>query len=151
MDQDMLPAPETGAASGVAPFAFATAAAIRFGWGEAAGAPAAVRALAARALAARALGARALGARALGAPVLLVHGARAERADWLARDLAAAGCTVARLATAGEPDVAAVEAGVDAARPAGAQALVALGGGPAIDLAKAVARRAPPTRPILDQ
>ncbi len=78
-----------------------------------------------------------------GRAVLLVHGARGERAAWLVRDLEAAGARVARVAVAAEPDVALVEAAAATARDHGAEVVVALGGGAAIDAGKAAAALAP--------
>ncbi|MGS4946513.1 iron-containing alcohol dehydrogenase [Meridianimarinicoccus sp. RP-17] len=111
-------------------FAFLTAGAIRFGRGTGAGvAPAVAR---------------------HGTRVLLVHGAQAARSAWLRRDLETAGCSVTAFACPREPDVALVEAGVAAARNAGASVVVSLGGGAVIDLGKAVAALVPATRPMLD-
>lgn len=73
----------------------------------------------------------------------LVTGAGAlERSGVVARAserLAAAGISVARQAVEGEPDTAAVDRGVRAAREAGCDLVVGLGGGSALDAAKAVA------------
>ncbi len=80
---------------------------------------------------------------AFGSRVLLIHGGSAGRADWLARALADAGATIDRLPVPREPDVALVEAGLDAARALGAEVVVALGGGAVIDAGKAVAALAP--------
>ncbi|ETX30831.1 iron-containing alcohol dehydrogenase [Roseivivax isoporae] len=110
-------------------FRFATAGDIRFGRGEA---RAAVPDLA-----------------RLGPGILLVHGATGARAAWLRDALAAEGCDVAPFAVPGEPDVALVAAGVDAARQAGARAVVAIGGGAVIDAGKAIAALVPATRPLL--
>ncbi len=112
------------------PFAFMTATEIRFGRGAAGEAPARVAGLGRRAL--------------------LVHGANGARADWLARGLEAEGVAVTRFACGQEPDVALIEAGVEAARAAGAEAVVALGGGAAVDAGKAIAALVPATRPMLD-
>lgn len=90
-------------------FYFATATEIRFGRGE---------------------GRRAVPDLAgLGQCVLLVHGASAARADWLRDALIAEGCAVASFAVAAEPDVAIISVGVATAREAGAQAVIAIGGG----------------------
>jgi alcohol dehydrogenase class IV len=62
----------------------------------------------------------------------------------------AEGIDVARFACRIEPDVALVEAGVQAARACGASAVVALGGGSVIDAGKAIAALVPATRPLLD-
>lgn len=111
-------------------FAFATATEILFGRGQSAGAPARIA--------------------ALGRTVLLVQGATSTRADWLAHGLRSAGCSLTRLSAAAEPDVGMIEAGVGAARRAGAEVVVALGGGAVIDAGKAIAALVPATRPILD-
>lgn len=112
------------------PFTFATASEIRFGRGAA---TAAVPDLA-----------------DLGQRLLLVTGANPERAGWLGAALAEAGCAVTAFAIPGEPDVARIEAGVAAAREAGAQAVVAIGGGAAVDAGKAIAALVPATRPMQD-
>ncbi|WP_422074675.1 iron-containing alcohol dehydrogenase [Tranquillimonas rosea] len=109
----------------LAPFAFRTAATIRFGRGTA---PEAVSA-----------------ALAHGTRVLVVHGRTAARADWLVTALQEAGAEVHRIACAGEPDLAALEAATDTARVGGVQVVIGLGGGAALDLAKAAAALAPST------
>ncbi|MDR9486135.1 MAG: iron-containing alcohol dehydrogenase [Sediminimonas sp.] len=111
-------------------FSFLTAGEIRFGRGGAADAAARVA--------------------TLGRRVLLVHGARAARADWLNSALRDAGCTVTALACPREPDLALIEAGVALGRDAGAEVVVALGGGAALDTGKAVAALIPADRPIMD-
>lgn len=110
------------------PFAFATATEILFGRGQAAHA--------------------AGRAAALGRDVLLVHGRDAARSAWLADALAAKGCRVTGFAVRREPDMALVQAGVDAARTA--QVVIAIGGGAVIDAGKAIAAMVPATRPMLD-
>lgn len=109
---------------------FQTAAKIQFGRGVAKGAAAAIA--------------------AFGRDVFLVHGATAARADRLKDALVEAGCRVTTFACVHEPDIAGVEAGVGAARAAGAEVIVALGGGAPIDLGKAVAALVPATRPMQD-
>lgn len=109
-------------------FAFATATEILFGRGQAAMAAGRVA--------------------ALGRRVLLIHGRDPGRSAALARDLAAAGCSVASFAVPHEPDMALIEAGVVAG--AGMQAVVAMGGGAVIDAGKAIAALIPATRPMLD-
>lgn len=103
----------------IAAFAFATATEIRFGRGEAARAVDAIA--------------------ALGARLLVVTGARAGRAAWLVDALTRRGVAVTAFAVPREPDVALIEAGIAAAREAGAEAVVAVGGGAAIDGGKAIA------------
>lgn len=111
-------------------FYFATATEIRFGRGE---------------------GRRAVPDLAgLGQRVLLVHGASAARADWLRDALIAEGCAVASFAVAAEPDVAMIAVGVATAREAGAQAVIAIGGGAVIDAGKAIAALVPATSPMQD-
>ena len=111
------------------PFSFRTAGEVVFGRGAAVGAAERVAALSAR--------------------VLLVHGADAARADWLAQALADAGASVTRIPCPAEPDMALIEAGVALAREAGVGAVASLGGGAAIDAGKAIAALAPATRPML--
>lgn len=110
------------------PFAFATATEILFGRGQAAQAAARVA--------------------ALGRRVLLVHGRDPGRSAALARDLAAAGCSVATFAVPHEPDIALIAAGVRAG--AGVQVVVAMGGGAVIDAGKALAACLTMTRPLMD-
>ncbi|MEC9432113.1 MAG: iron-containing alcohol dehydrogenase [Pseudomonadota bacterium] len=112
------------------PFSFLTATEIRFGRGTADGA--------------------AQAAAGMGARALLVHGATAARADWLAAAVEAAGLSVARFACPGEPDAPLIEAGVAAARAHGAEVVLSLGGGAAIDAGKAIAALAPAARPMTD-
>jgi alcohol dehydrogenase class IV len=100
-------------------FEFATATHICFGPGARHEAAAAVAALSQRAL--------------------LVTGRRAEPAEALAGELRAAGVDVTRFIVSGEPTIAAVADGVDQARKTGAQMVVALGGGSALDAGKAIA------------
>lgn len=109
-------------------FAFATATEILFGRGQAAQAPGRVA--------------------ALGRRVLLVQGATPARADGLAQALAGLGCAVSRLAVPHEPDVALIAAGLAAARAAGVDVVVALGGGAVIDAGKAIAALLPAPRPM---
>lgn len=111
-------------------FRFATASDIRFGRGEAGRA---VPDLA-----------------QLGRRILVVHGATAARARWLVDALRAEGCDIATFAVSNEPDIVMVEAGITAARTAGAQAVIAIGGGAVIDAGKAIAALVPATRPMLD-
>ena len=88
-------------------FSFATATEIRFGRGTSSGVADAVAGMA--------------------DSILLVHGSRAASADWLVQAMEAKGVDVARFACPKEPDIALIEAGVDAARKSGAKAVVALG------------------------
>jgi alcohol dehydrogenase class IV len=78
-----------------------------------------------------------------GAHPFLVHGRVGTRAAWLITALRAAGATVTPYACPGEPDLPGLEAALAAARSANADCVVALGGGAAIDLGKAVAALLP--------
>jgi alcohol dehydrogenase class IV len=71
--------------------------------------------------------------------VLLVTGASSARAAALSADLAAAGLEVVPFTIAGEPTLDLARSGVEAAHAAGAGAVVALGGGSALDGGKAIA------------
>lgn len=110
------------------PFAFATATEILFGRGLAQAAPDRVA--------------------ALGGRVLLVHGRDPARSAALAQGLRTAGCQVQGLAVTCEPDMAMIEAGVQAARDV--QVVVAMGGGAVIDTGKAIAALVPAVRPLMD-
>lgn len=110
------------------PFAFATATEILFGRGQAMQAPGHIA--------------------AMGSRVLLVQGGNPARSDWLA--VALAGCDVTRFSVPREPDVPLVQAGVDLARKAGVQVVVALGGGAVMDAGKAIAALVPAPRPMMD-
>ncbi|MCL4180959.1 MAG: iron-containing alcohol dehydrogenase [Verrucomicrobia bacterium] len=78
--------------------------------------------------------ARELGKRAL----VVTGGSRRRAAQWLEL-LAAAGVRTEVFAVTGEPTTTAVERGVDAARQQGADVVIGIGGGSAIDAAKAIA------------
>lgn len=112
------------------PFAFATATEILFGRGQAE--------LAAGRIAGK------------GRRVLLIHGGTPARADWLVTALGERGCSITRLSVGVEPDMALVSAGVALGSDAGADVVVALGGGAVIDAGKAIAAMLPATRPLLD-
>jgi alcohol dehydrogenase class IV len=86
----------------------------------------------------------------LGARILLVHGRTAERAAPLTRALAAEGCTIEALACPGEPTVAMLDHALEVARAHAPDAVVALGGGAALDLGKAVAALLPAAAAPLD-
>lgn len=111
---------------GPAPFAFASAGQILFGRGRAADAAALIG--------------------ALGRRVLLVHGADPERARWLNQDLP----HVVSIACRAEPDLPSLEAALTKARAVEPDVVVALGGGSAIDMAKALAALIPASGEILD-
>jgi len=76
---------------------------------------------------------------AMGRHVLLVTGAGTGRAAQLRRALEAAGVTVAPFRVSGEPSIATIAAGAACARAEGCDAVVAVGGGSAIDAGKALA------------
>lgn len=113
-----------------APFAFATATEILFGRGQAVVAAERIASLSLR--------------------VFLVHGRDPARSEWLRDDLLAAGCEVTGFAVPTEPDMAMIERGLSSARQSGAEIVVAVGGGAAIDAGKAIAALVPAIRPILD-
>jgi alcohol dehydrogenase class IV len=112
-----------GSLGGFPPFAFRTAGAILFGRGTRDRVPEA--------------------AARFGRRVLLVTGARSLAAsgelDRLRERLSSAALTVVTWPVSGEPDVGAVDRGAATARECGAQVVVAIGGGSALDAAKAVA------------
>lgn len=103
----------------IAPFAFATAAQIRFGAGAAADALPEITAMGTRAF--------------------VVTGSSPGRAAWLTDGLTKAGVAVANWATPHEPTVDDAIRAVDAARAHAADLVIGIGGGAAVDLAKAVA------------
>nr|WP_321442819.1 iron-containing alcohol dehydrogenase [uncultured Cohaesibacter sp.] len=86
----------------------------------------------------------------LGGRLLLVQGRDGSRADWLADALKERGAVVCRFSVEREPDLPMIEAGLDVARDACVEAVVALGGGAVIDAGKALAGLIPSTRPIMD-
>lgn len=108
------------------PFAITTPGRILFGRGEAANAPALVR--------------------AFGPRGLLVHGANAARAAWLVEAL---GPGTLALPCRGEPTLDDLDAALSIARAHGPDWVAALGGGAALDLGKALAALIPaPTGPM---
>jgi alcohol dehydrogenase class IV len=88
--------------------------------------------------------------RDLGRRALLVTGRSSERAGRLASLLAAAGVEATTFAVAGEPGVATVQAGVEAARAFGCDLVIGIGGGSAIDAAKAIAVLTPLEADLFD-
>lgn len=112
----------------IAPFAIAEPRHIRFGRGEA---RAAVPDIA-----------------AMGRQVFVVHGRDAGRAEWLRQALTRAGCNVICIACPEEPTLAMLEAALADAK--GRDLVVALGGGAAIDLGKAVAALVPAAGNVLE-
>lgn len=81
---------------------------------------------------------------------LLVVGKSAERTDAVAGDLEAAGIRVMRFRVSGEPTVELVQEGVEQARVAKTDLVIAIGGGSVIDAGKAVAALLPNPGRILD-
>ncbi|SDF41236.1 iron-containing alcohol dehydrogenase [Limimaricola pyoseonensis] len=110
-------------------FDFLTVGRIAFGRGRAAEAAAAVR--------------------AHGGRVVLVRGGSVAFADRLAEDLRAGGAEVVEIRAKGEPTLPQLEAAVAQAREAGAEVVVAVGGGSVLDLGKAVAALVPAPRGAL--
>ncbi len=78
-------------------------------------------------------------ARSAGSRVLLVTGRTGERAGRLRENLRANGLAVEEFRVTGEPSLAAVREGLERARQAGADVVVAIGGGSALDAGKAIA------------
>jgi alcohol dehydrogenase class IV len=75
----------------------------------------------------------------LGRRALLVTGRRSAPADALQAELQAAGVSAQRFAVSGEPDLETIGAGAAQARQAGAEMVISLGGGSALDTGKVVA------------
>ena len=74
---------------------------------------------------------------------IVVHGANRPRAAWLLDALTREGAAVLALACPSEPTLAMLEAALGAARPHRPQWVVAIGGGAALDLGKALAALIP--------
>ncbi|RDC71484.1 iron-containing alcohol dehydrogenase [Rhodovulum sp. 12E13] len=87
---------------------------------------------------------------AFGPRLLLVHGQSAARSAPLRAALEEAGCTVAGLSCPGEPTLKALEQALAEGRAAAPDAVVAMGGGAALDLGKAVAALLPSGSDPLD-
>jgi len=85
-----------------------------------------------------------------GQKILLVHGSNKGRVAWLISALQSAGNTVETATCEREPDLATVEAAVSRCRQTGFDAVVAIGGGAAIDLGKAIAGLARVGGPVTD-
>ncbi|RVT86783.1 iron-containing alcohol dehydrogenase [Rhodobacteraceae bacterium CCMM004] len=81
---------------------------------------------------------------------LLVHGRDRGRADWAVAAVARGGAEVATLACLGEPDLPLLEAALERLRGAGIDLVVAVGGGAAVDLGKALAALLPSPHPPRD-
>jgi len=75
----------------------------------------------------------------LGARVLVVTGSTPSRTGWLVDALTVRGCSCAALDVAGEPDVELARRGAETARSERIDVVVGIGGGSAMDTAKAVA------------
>lgn len=105
------------------PFCITAPGRILFGRGEAAKAPALIR--------------------AFGERVLVVHGATGRHAPWLSEQLTALGCKVQAIPCAGEPTLEMLEHALHQTRALGPQVVVALGGGAVLDLGKALAALIP--------
>ncbi len=85
-----------------------------------------------------------------GGPILLVHGARPQRAAFLRQQLEALQLAVTTLAISREPRLSDIEQGVQLAREKGIRAVVSLGGGAVIDAGKAIAALVPAAGPVID-
>lgn len=85
-----------------------------------------------------------------GHKLLVVHGSNRDRINWLIEALQSAGCHIETTVCAGEPDLATVEAAVLQCRQTNIDAVVAIGGGAAIDLGKAIAGLARASGPVTD-
>lgn len=85
-----------------------------------------------------------------GARGLLVHGADGARAVWLQQALQAQGCDLACLPCPGEPTLDMLQTALPAARAQRPDWVVALGGGAALDLGKALAALIPAPGDPLD-
>lgn len=88
--------------------------------------------------------------RAFGARGVLVHGADPGRAAWLLDALRDAGAEVATVACGAEPSLPMLEAALAGLRGGGAEWVVALGGGAALDMGKALAALIPAPGGIMD-
>ena len=88
--------------------------------------------------------------RAMGARGVLVHGADPSRAGWLLAALREAGGEVRTIACPAEPTLPMLEAALDALRGWDAEWVVALGGGAALDMGKALAALIPAPGGIMD-
>ncbi|HZO87661.1 MAG TPA: iron-containing alcohol dehydrogenase [Chthonomonadaceae bacterium] len=75
----------------------------------------------------------------LGRHALIVTGRTSDRAAPLLEQLEASGMEAARFAVAGEPTLETIRQGVEAARQAGCDLVIGMGGGSALDTGKAIA------------
>ncbi|QEU07521.1 iron-containing alcohol dehydrogenase [Paracoccus yeei] len=87
---------------------------------------------------------------ALGDRGVLVHGADASRAAWLVDGLRAQGAAVLAVSCGAEPSLPMLRGALDRARSQGADWVCGLGGGSALDMAKALAALIPAPGGIMD-
>lgn len=87
---------------------------------------------------------------ALGDRGVLVHGADASRAAWLVDGLRAQGAAVLAVSCGAEPSLPMLRDALDRARSQGADWVCGLGGGSALDMAKALAALIPAPGGIMD-
>ena len=87
---------------------------------------------------------------ALGDRGVLVHGADASRAAWLVDGLRAQGAAVLAVSCGAEPSLPMLRDALDPARSQGADWVCGLGGGSALDMAKALAALIPAPGGIMD-
>ena len=87
---------------------------------------------------------------ALGNRGVLVHGADASRAAWLVDGLRAQGAAVLAVSCGAEPSLPMLRDALDRARSQGADWVCGLGGGSALDMAKALAALIPAPGGIMD-
>lgn len=111
-------------------FQFALPARVVFGRGEAAQAPGELL--------------------AMGRSGVVVHGADAGRADWLVRALREGGARLHMVACGAEPTLPMLMDALDVLRDAGADWVVAIGGGAALDMGKALAALIPAPGGVMD-
>lgn len=78
-------------------------------------------------------------ARRMGSRAMLVWGLPAAKAEWMARELEAAGLACARFAVEGEPTIELVRRGAAQASEQACDVVIGFGGGSAVDAAKAIA------------
>jgi alcohol dehydrogenase class IV len=86
-------------------------------------------------------------ARAFGSNVLLVHGANAQRADWLVNACTDAGMTVRTLGCQNEPSLPDIQLALAQIKGFDPDVVIALGGGAVIDFGKALAALIPCASP----
>lgn len=86
---------------------------------------------------------------ALGSRLILIHSASARAAPTLADDLRALGCKVHSHIAKGEPALPMLEEALQSLRPFDADAVIAMGGGSALDFGKALAALLPGPHPAL--